>query len=317
MEVAVGLNLVRNRFRLDLLTDGTTLRVSAPAAAIGLGSLLLVVGVAAFDASPLRDAALERQSADLLRWESAQAASLEQSTAAMEEPLRALRREALQRGLVPEGDLASTPCDGAASGHFLAHARETSALTRALARVAEADGAKTVAMLPSRAPLDLAAGRWDLRTDKVLPAEIYVSSRIGPRADPVSRRPAHHKGLDISAPTGTSVIATADGTVAFAGSIDPDVDHLWSLLGNYVEIEHGSTGFRTLYGHLSRIDVKTGQALRAGDRLGAVGTSGHSTGPHLHYQVMKDGVAVNPLSFITDVVLVEDGDSIRYAKAKP
>ena len=311
----MALNLVRHRFRLDLLTDGATLRIPAPVALIGIGSLLLVAFAAAFEPPPLRAAALDRRSEDLLRWEARETMGVVDSTAAMEAPLRGLRREALERGLAPEGELESTPCDGAAEKHFAAHLRESEALVRALSRVAEADGMRMAAMLPSRAPLDLAAAHYDLRTDRVLPAEIYVSSHLGKRADPITARPEHHKGLDISAPVGTPVIATADGTVTFAGAVDPDVDHLWSLLGTYVEIEHGTTGFRTLYGHLSRADVKAGQSVHAGERIGAVGTTGHSTGPHLHYQVMKNDVAVNPLTYIADVVLIEDGDSIRYQKA--
>ncbi|HVO31670.1 MAG TPA: M23 family metallopeptidase, partial [bacterium] len=259
--------------------------------------------------------ALDRRSADLLRWEASRARRLEDATAGMEAPLRALRRDALERGLVPEGELEPTPCDGDADAHFAAHVRESEALVRALARLADADGKRMAAMLPARAPLDLAKNHYDVRTERILPAEIYVSSHAGTRADPITSRQERHKGLDISAPAGTPVVATADGTVVFAGSVDPDVDQLWSLLGSYVEIEHGATGFRTLYGHLSRLDVKAGQAVHAGDVIGAVGSTGHSTGPHLHYQVMKDGAAVNPLRYITDVVLVEDGDSIRYAKA--
>lgn len=300
--------------RVEIMTDAITLRVPAVVALIGIGSLLLTGILAVFDPVPVASATLDRQRDDVLAWEQHDQQSMQAQVDGIEEPLRKLRRQALLEGIDPAGDLAPSSCGGTPQQHFDGHAREAARLASALAIKSEADGAKALAMLPSRSPIELAAGEYDLETDRWMPDEIYVSSHEGTRTDPFTKKQAHHKGLDISAPTGTPVLATADGTVTFAGSVDPNDDHAWSLLGNYVEIQHGTTGFRTIYGHLSRLDVKTGQSVRAGDRVGAVGSTGHSTGPHLHYQVMKGPVAVDPLSYIADVVLTRDGESIRYQK---
>ncbi len=98
-----------------------------------------------------------------------------------------------------------------------------------------------------------------------------------------------HSGLDIAAPEGTDIRATADGTVIEAG------DFFFS--GNMVYVDHGQ-GLISLYAHLSRIDVKPGQVLRRGDILGAVGQTGRVTGAHLHFAVMANGVLVDPLYFL-------------------
>ncbi|MCS6987831.1 MAG: M23 family metallopeptidase [Sphingomonadaceae bacterium] len=94
-----------------------------------------------------------------------------------------------------------------------------------------------------------------------------------------------HQGVDFAAPTGTPVVASAAGRVTLAG---------WSGgYGQVVEVDHGR-GLKTRYAHLSRIDVRPGQAVGQGQRIGAVGSTGLSTGPHLHYEVWRDGRAVNP-----------------------
>jgi murein DD-endopeptidase MepM/ murein hydrolase activator NlpD len=98
-----------------------------------------------------------------------------------------------------------------------------------------------------------------------------------------------HKGQDISAPTGTPIRATADGVVVIAGWVKG--------YGNGIYIDHGN-GISTRYGHLSRIDVVVGQIIKRGDHLGLVGSTGRSTGPHLHYEVRINGQAVNPLSYL-------------------
>ncbi len=125
----------------------------------------------------------------------------------------------------------------------------------------------------------------------VTPTGGLFTSGFGVRRDPVNGRPAFHAGLDIAAPPGRAVNATADGVVVLAG---PHGD-----LGNAVMISHGF-GLTTRYGHLSATAVQAGQRVHRGDVLGYVGNTGHSTGYHLHYEVVKDGQAVNPLGYILD-----------------
>ncbi|PSJ63999.1 peptidoglycan DD-metalloendopeptidase family protein [Pseudaminobacter soli (ex Li et al. 2025)] len=116
-----------------------------------------------------------------------------------------------------------------------------------------------------------------------------VSSTFGVRTDPILGMPALHSGMDFRAPSGSTARATAPGTVVKAG---------WNGgYGRMVEIDHGF-GFSTRYAHLSRIDVKEGQKVSLGDVVGEVGTTGRSTGPHLHYEVRQNGEAVNPLRFL-------------------
>jgi murein DD-endopeptidase MepM/ murein hydrolase activator NlpD len=98
-----------------------------------------------------------------------------------------------------------------------------------------------------------------------------------------------HTGLDFRAEVGEPVLVTASGTVISAG---------WSGgYGKMVEVDHGN-GFTTRYGHMSEIDVKVGQPVKLGQSLGKVGTTGRSTGPHLHYETRIDGEAVDPQKFI-------------------
>jgi murein DD-endopeptidase MepM/ murein hydrolase activator NlpD len=116
-----------------------------------------------------------------------------------------------------------------------------------------------------------------------------VMSGFGVRIDPFLSRPAMHTGIDLRAEVGDPVQATAAGTVTVAG---------WSGgYGKMVEIDHGH-GFVTRYGHLSEIDVKVGQQIRLGQSVGRVGTTGRSTGPHLHYETRIDGDAVDPHKFL-------------------
>jgi murein DD-endopeptidase MepM/ murein hydrolase activator NlpD len=117
-----------------------------------------------------------------------------------------------------------------------------------------------------------------------------VTSPFGVRTDPILGTAALHSGMDFRAPVGMAAKTTAPGTVVRAG---------WAGgYGRMVEVDHGN-GFSTRYGHLSKILVKVGQKLAAGDEVGETGSSGRSTGPHLHYEVRHDGEAVNPLRFLT------------------
>lgn len=124
---------------------------------------------------------------------------------------------------------------------------------------------------------------------KPIMGDIDLSSGFGVRSDPFLGRPAMHTGLDFRSSTGDPVRATATGTVESAG---------WSGgYGKMVEIDHGN-GFSTRYGHMSEIDVKVGQQIKIGQIIGRVGSTGRSTGPHLHYETRIDGDAVDPQKFL-------------------
>ena len=119
--------------------------------------------------------------------------------------------------------------------------------------------------------------------------ELDMSSGFGVRIDPFLNRPAMHTGVDFRGNVGDAVRATASGTVTAAG---------WSGgYGRMVEIEHGN-GLSTRYGHLSEIDVKVGQTIKIGQVVGRLGSTGRSTGPHLHYETRIDGEAVDPDKFL-------------------
>lgn len=116
-----------------------------------------------------------------------------------------------------------------------------------------------------------------------------ISSKFGGRKDPIVGRRAFHGGIDFRAPTGTRINATADGKVVVAGRNGG--------YGNMVEIKHAN-GLTTRYAHLSRIFVKSGQSVVAGQKIGASGSTGRSTGPHLHYEVRTGGKPINPIGYL-------------------
>jgi murein DD-endopeptidase MepM/ murein hydrolase activator NlpD len=124
---------------------------------------------------------------------------------------------------------------------------------------------------------------------KPVPGEIDTTSGFGMRVDPFLHIPAMHTGLDFRGETGEAIRATAAGTVTHTG---------WSGgYGKMVEIDHGN-GLSTRYGHLSSIDVEVGQSVRIGQVVGRMGSTGRSTGPHLHYETRIDGEAVDPQRFL-------------------
>ena len=126
-------------------------------------------------------------------------------------------------------------------------------------------------------------------TPSIWPTKGWVSSPFGYRTSPFTNEREFHSGLDISAKIGTPVIATADGVVSTYGKTHG--------YGNLLTINHGY-GFKTRYGHLSKILVKKGQAVKRGDTIALVGNTGRSTGPHLHYEVYVDGIPTNPAQYI-------------------
>jgi murein DD-endopeptidase MepM/ murein hydrolase activator NlpD len=116
-----------------------------------------------------------------------------------------------------------------------------------------------------------------------------LTSDFGMRVHPVLGVRRGHKGIDLAAPVGTPVYATADGVVSRAD--------WFSSYGLYIALEHGAE-IQTRYGHLSRLNVIAGQKVRKGDLIGYVGSTGRSTGPHLHYEVRLAGAAVNPVPYM-------------------
>ena len=126
-------------------------------------------------------------------------------------------------------------------------------------------------------------------TPNIWPVKGFITSDFGYRNSPMYGTTEFHSGLDIANDVGTQVHASADGTVSEAG--------LSSSYGRYIKIQHGY-GMATMYCHLSRADVHAGQRVSKGDVIGALGNTGNSTGPHLHYEVWVNGVPVNPRKYI-------------------
>jgi murein DD-endopeptidase MepM/ murein hydrolase activator NlpD len=125
---------------------------------------------------------------------------------------------------------------------------------------------------------------------QVLPANLeFVSSGFGYRADPFTGAAAFHAGIDFPGPVGTPVYAAARGRVSFVGQR--------SGYGNCIEIDHGN-GLMTRYAHLSRFAARVGEHVAAGARIGAIGSTGRSTGPHLHFEVRVNDRPVNPRPFL-------------------
>ena len=142
---------------------------------------------------------------------------------------------------------------------------------------------RTLALVPYRKPVV---------------GEVEFTSGFGIRSDPFLGRPAMHTGLDFRAQTGDPVRATANGKVVSSG---------WSGgYGRMVEIDHGN-GLSTRYGHLSEINVKVGDTVKIGQVIGEVGSTGRSTGPHLHYETRIDGEAVDPQKFLRAGVRLSSG----------
>jgi hypothetical protein len=138
---------------------------------------------------------------------------------------------------------------------------------------------------------ELVKGKRDLldHSPSIMPTRGYFSSGFGYRNDPFTGQRHFHAGLDIAGRTGTPVYATADGKVVTI--------RVNGGLGKMITVDHGY-GFKTRYGHLNRYRVKVGQKVKRGDLIGDMGSTGYSTGPHLHYEVIKNGKHVNPYKYI-------------------
>ncbi len=143
------------------------------------------------------------------------------------------------------------------------------------ARLSEAQQyEKAIHSLPLAAPIDV---------------EYRETSAFGYRSDPFTRKTAFHEGADLAAFYGAPIISTAPGTVTFAGAKNG--------YGRAVEVDHGG-GFKTRYGHLNTISVKAGQQVAIGQKIGTMGSTGRSTGPHLHYEVYFRGKSYDPIKFL-------------------
>jgi murein DD-endopeptidase MepM/ murein hydrolase activator NlpD len=127
-------------------------------------------------------------------------------------------------------------------------------------------------------------------TPSIWPAHGWLTGTFGGRSDPFSGEPAFHQGLDISTDKGQPVFATADGVV---GSAAYNGDY-----GNMVVVNHGF-GLTTRYGHMSGFAVKPGSRVKRGDVIGYVGSTGRSTGTHVHYEILANGKLINPLQLLT------------------
>jgi murein DD-endopeptidase MepM/ murein hydrolase activator NlpD len=136
---------------------------------------------------------------------------------------------------------------------------------------------------------NLAGGAIAIPSEKPVKTAEFTSA-FGVRADPFRKAAAMHAGIDLAGPVGTPIYATADGTVARAG---------WNSggYGNLIEIDHGR-GIVTRYGHLSKMDVNPGDRVTRGQMIGRMGSTGRSTGSHLHYEVRIDDRPVNPIPFM-------------------
>jgi murein DD-endopeptidase MepM/ murein hydrolase activator NlpD len=128
-------------------------------------------------------------------------------------------------------------------------------------------------------------------TPSIWPVKGWITSDFGQRADPYTGEKVMHLGLDISGPYGKDVISPSDGTVVFAGAEGG--------YGNVLVIDHGY-GIKTRYGHLASLRVKSGEKVKRGTTIAALGNTGRSTGPHLHYEVRVNGVSENPHKYILE-----------------
>lgn len=125
-----------------------------------------------------------------------------------------------------------------------------------------------------------------------------MASGFGWRSDPFTKARKMHWGMDFSAPRGTPIYAPGDGKVIRA-------DNRSSGYGKHIRIDHGY-GYKSLYAHLSRYNVRRGQSVKRGDLIGFVGNTGRSQGPHLHYEVSKDGERINPINFYYGSLTAEE-----------
>jgi murein DD-endopeptidase MepM/ murein hydrolase activator NlpD len=323
--LAVTTGLFRDR---DLFVhDGSKLRrfrISAPFQAVLFLVLLGLVAWASYATAQLITRPHAAPTASLPAATEARARLIEQRQALMEAALagqkidpQVIAAAASGAGLAADGPLARVEQQQLAQAALVARALDvryqvTAAELKRLgitpARVGstagvggpfEAAGSSTFkALFDSWKKLDqLQDGIIAVPSDKPVKAGVEFTSGFGYRSDPFHAGAAMHPGIDLAGSYGTPVYATADGTVLRAG---------WNSggYGNLVEIDHGR-GITTRYGHMSAILIHEGDHITRGQQIGRMGSTGRSTGNHLHYEVRIDGRAVNPIPFMksTDYVL--------------
>jgi len=236
------------------------------------------------------DTMLSRLQRSLDQVEQRQIATLNTAEEGMESRLRRMRGVISDLGLDVAQLEAATPKGPPMGGPFVPVklGADAAPFERQLTRInitrAQVERMnRTLALVPYRKPVV---------------GEVEFTSGFGVRTDPFLGRAAMHTGLDFRAQTGDPVRVTANGKVVNAG---------WSGgYGRMVEVDHGN-GLSTRYGHLSEINVKVGQQVRIGEVIGEVGSTGRSTGPHLHYETRIDGEAVDPQKFLRAGVRLSAG----------
>jgi murein DD-endopeptidase MepM/ murein hydrolase activator NlpD len=223
---------------------------------------------------------IARLQASLDRVEQRQAATLSSIEESYDSKARRIRGVLTELG-VDVGKVTTGDSAGAMGGPFVPARlpKDAVGFERQLHRISIARAqihrlTRALGAIPVRRPVD---------------GEVDTSSSFGVRTDPFTGSPAMHTGVDLHGEAGEPVRATADGKVTAAG---------WSGgYGRMVDVEHGN-GLSTRYGHLSTIDVHVGQSVRMGQIVGKVGSTGRSTGPHLHYETRVRGEAVDPQKFL-------------------
>jgi murein DD-endopeptidase MepM/ murein hydrolase activator NlpD len=305
--------------------DGSRLRrfrVSAPVQAVLFLVFLCLVAWSGYATARLVSRPHGAASTSLSAATEARARQIEQRQALIEAMLRGQKVDpALVAAAAQSGSVAANgPLDRVEQAQFEQAALVAKALD--VRYQVTAEELKRLGLTPARVgaqgvggPFESAANptfrqlfnswkRLDTLQDGVIaiPADKPVRtaalmSSFGYRTDPFNHRSAMHPGLDLAGPVGTPIYATADGVVLRAG---------WNSggYGNLVEIDHGR-GITTRYGHMSAILVRAGDRITRGQQIGRMGSTGRSTGSHLHYEVRIDGRAVNPMPFMrsTDYVL--------------
>ena len=294
---------------VDRVTDTTrTVRLSRRGLrllAVGAGAVVGIVAAASIfsiytlthsylheaEAAQLREA--NRIQQEQIRQIAKKASALGQEVDAIqrtEDGLRALvgAPPAETDSAVQEGDAAPAPTGGAP------HALTTDEVSEALTMLEERTAVRRTsigqlaAMMQKDVPgaSSFLVGDTPVTTPTGWPTNGFISSGYGLRWNGAE----FHQGIDIAAEMGTPIVATADGVVTIAG---------WNAggYGNMVDIDHGS-GVSTRYGHASAVVVTAGQRVRRGQIIAYVGSTGHSTGPHLHYEVRLSGQPVNPTSYL-------------------
>jgi len=229
--------------------------------------------------------------AQVIKERSIYASSMNGMAYQVENVTKALTKVKIQAGfkgtnVVDEGEPAGGPNESVTLGRFdLSRPIETGVYEEKLRPEIKADLAeldKVDKFLATKESLVAA-------TPDLAPLFGKMTSNFGTRRWRRSGRTENHPGLDIAVPKGTPVYSPAEGVVTFAGRKGD--------YGNLVELDHG-TGYVTRFGHLSQIDVEVGDRVMKGQIIGLVGSTGRSTGPHLHYEVRMNGTAIDPINYL-------------------